>query len=385
MTAIVCNGSNTSTALGVFMPASRDPNRWPILQIWVIGAIVPLVLAWRATVGKYDFNALWIAGRQALEGNAANIYSEAAAQVYADQFTYGWGSIFPYPPHALFVFIPFSLPPYWPAYFLWSLATAPFFWWAAKPYLPKGFPSVLVILTPAALVCMSYGQTGLLFGALWLLAFRGKWAAVALLTFKPHLGLLSALSLRSGANVLRTAALVLGLVAVSALIFGPSLWSAFAEHTISHAGRMDSSPKWQHAGVSPAMGFGFWGWIPYAAGGALLLARRVNAFTAATASFLISPYGFHYDMPVACLGFGLLLYSNWAKMPFRHRLPIALGFISPVVAVLGVWFVCPIMFWALWVQVQYGTGAFDGARTAAKGASDLPCDNGTLEGARLLR
>jgi hypothetical protein len=145
----------------------------------------------------------------------------------------------------------------------------------------------------------------------------------------------------------------LGLVAASAVLFGPSIWSEFANHTLHHAGNVAVKARWKFIGVTPAIGFGFWGWISFAAGGALLLARKVNAFTAATASFLISPYGFHYDMPVACLGFGLLLYANWTTMPLWHRLPIGLGFISPVIALAGVWWVCPILFWALWAQVQY--------------------------------
>jgi hypothetical protein len=103
---------------------------------------------------------------------------------------------------------------------------------------------------------------------------------------------------------------------------------------------------------------------------------------------LISPFGFHYDMPVACLGFGLLLYANWARMPFRHRLPIALGFMTPVIAVAGVWWVSPILFWALWVQVQYDTGVLDGGRTPAHhsvGPASAAQEIGTLKGAGLLR
>jgi hypothetical protein len=238
---------------------------------------------------------------------------------------------------------------------------------------------------------MDFGQTGLLFGALWLLAFRNKWWAVALLSFKPHLGILSVLALRTRADWIRAIAFLVGLVVVSAAIFGPATWISFAEHTLHHIGRISSRERWLHAGVTPAIAYGFWGWIPFAAGGGLLLVRRINVFTTATAALLISPYGFHYDMPVACLGFGLLIYSNWAKMPFRHRLPIALGFMTPVIAILGVWFVCPIMFWALWVQVQYDTGAFDGARIAGRTidmVEPIPVEtseSGTLEGARLLR
>lgn len=344
------------------MRAIRHSSRRATAQIWAIGAIVPILLIWMADVGKYDFSAFWIAARQALSGEAAAIYDASAAQSQADQFTNGVGSIFPYPPHALLFFIPFALLPYIPGYIAWNLATAPFFWWAARPYLPRGFPSVLAVLTPAAITCMGFGQTGLLFGALWLLAFRGKWAAVALLTFKPHLGVLSALSLRNRENFVRTAVLLLVLIAISVALFGPSLWPVFLDHTSRHVGRIIAGVRWQHAGVTPAIAFGFWGAMLFAVAAGLLLVRRINAFTAATAALLISPYGFHYDMPVACLGFGLLLYANWTTMPFVHRLAIALAFISPVIAVAGVWFVPPILLWALWVQVKYDTGAFDGGR-----------------------
>ena len=303
----------------------------------------------------------------------------------ADQFTYGVGSIFPYPPHALFFFIPFTPLPYLASYLVWNVVTAAFFCWAARPYLPKRFPAAMAILTPAALICMSFGQTGLLFGGLWLLAFQGKWAAVALLTLKPHLGVLSALTLRHRIDWLRTTVLVLALIAICAAIFGPAVWVAFLEQAGHHVGRMATGERWLHAGVSPAIGYGFWGWVPFAIGGGLLLARNINAFTTATAALLISPYALHYDMPVACLGFGLLIHSNWAMMPFHHRLAISLGFMAPVIAFLGVWFVCPILLCALWVQVQYGAGTPTGEGAEGAGEPDKPNRNGTLECAELLR
>lgn len=355
------------------------------LRLWVIGAIVPLVQILRSAVGKYDFSAFWIASMQTVSGHAATIYDGMVAQRIADQFTYGIGAIFPYPPHALFFFIPFAPLPYLASYLTWNVATATLFWWAARPYLPRGFPSALAILTPAALICMNFGQTGLLFGALWLLAFRGKWWAVALLTFKPHLGVLSALTLRKRVDWLRTIIVVLALIAISAAVFGPTVWTAFFEQAAHHVGRMASGQRWLHAGVSPAIGYGFWGWIPFAIGGGLLLARNINAFTAAAAALLISPYALHYDMTVACLGFGLLIHSNWSIMPFHHRLAISLGFIAPVIAFLGVWFVSPILLWALWVQVQYRLGAVAGGRLEGAAEQDRPIGDGTLEGAKLLR
>lgn len=334
-----------------------------ILLIWAIGAIVPLVILLSSEFGKNDFVVLWIAGSQVLAGDARGVYDVAATGVFADQFDLGKATIFPYPPHALFLFVPFALLRYHAAYVVWTVVTAAFFCWSAKPYIGGKLPLALAVLTPAAITCIAFGQTGLVFGGLWLLAFRGKWPAVAALTFKPHLGILSILSLRNRSALAGTIALTVALLGASAVLLGWSLWPSFFEHSFGHVARITSMKRWLFAGVTPAIGYGFIGWLPFAVAGALLLARNVNAFTAATASFLISPYGFNYDLPVVSLGFGLLLYRNWVNMPFRHRLPIALGFIVPVIAMAGAWWAPPILLWALWVQVQYGTGAFDGGRS----------------------
>lgn len=325
-------------------------NRSVALQFWLIAALVPMALMVTGDVGNYDFAAFWIAGKQALAGTP--VYSAASAQIFADRFTNSASLVFLYPPHALFLFIPFALVPYIPGYLLWNALTAACFYWAARPYCPTGFPRILVVLTPAALTCLDFGQTGLLFGALWLMAFRGKWAAVALLTFKPQLGLLSILSLKDRRSLLYCALMVAALAAASAAIFGPRSWVDFVNSSIGHTDQLGHQKRWLFAGVSPAIGYGLVGWIPFAVAGALLLARRVNVFTAATAAMLISPYGFHYDMPVACLGFGLLIYERWGEMPFRHRLPVALGFLSPVIAIAGAWWAPPILVWALWGQVS---------------------------------
>lgn len=337
--------------------ATADQNLSVTLQFWVIAAAVPLSLFFIGDFGRSDFNFLWIAGKMALLGAAGHIYDPIATQALAASVGHSGPVTSPYPPHALFFFIPFALVPHIPGYFAWIVVTAAFFYWAAKPWVPAGFPPVLVLLTPAALTCFDFGQTGFLFGALWLLAFRGSWPAVSLLSFKPHLGLLAILSLRDRLTFLKATLLVVGVVGLSATLFGPSLWVEFVKHTLGFTADIGAPKRWLFAGVTPAIGYGFWGWIPFAVGGALLLARNVNAFTAATASFLISPYGFHYDMPVACLGFGLIIFNNWHDMPIPHRIPIALGFLSPVISIIGAWWVPPILIWSLWTQSKYGIPA----------------------------
>jgi hypothetical protein len=313
-------------------------NRSSVLQLWAIGMIAPLAMLINNVLKptyQTDYFTLWTIGR-ALFGTA-NLYA-------AD------GLNFFYPPHALLFLAPFAPLPYLVSYLAWTVITGALFMWAAKPYMPAPLPPPLALLTPGALMCVVFGQTGLLVGALWLWAFRGKWGAVALLTFKPHLGLLSALSLRSKREVGLVAAATLGLIWLSAELFGPNLWPQFIERSLAHT---LTSERWQFAGVTPAIAYGIIGWLPFAIAAGLLLARNVNAFTAATAALLVAPYGFHYDMPVASLGIGLFVYERWHLLGVMERIVLALAFLVPSLASLGVWWMPPILLAALWIQVGH--------------------------------
>lgn len=334
-----------------------EQHRSVIIQLWIIGAIFPLLLVAIAPGLALDFGPLWLAAKQMLSGQALEIYNSAA----------GPETVFPYPPHAALIFLPFALLPQSAAALAWNVLSGLFFFWAARPYCPRGFPTVLAILTPAAIICFTFGQTGLLLGGLWLLAFRGKWPAVALMTFKPHLGLLSILSIRSWGNLVKIIGLVIAMIALTVILFGPQLWQSFIEHSLAHGARIGGNKRWLFAGVTPTFGYGIWGWLLFALAGALLLARNVNAFTAATATFLIAPYGFHYDMTVVSLGFGLLAYRHWHHMPIRHRIPVALGFLSPIIAVSGTWWMPPILGCALWAQSKYDAGGEGKAQKPASG------------------
>ena len=293
--------------------------------VCAVGAIAPIGLAlqWMGSSDP-DFATLWSAGRAAIAGSA----------VYG-----GW---FPYPPHSLFLFAPFGLLPLWPAYFAFNLLGLALFYWSARPYLPDDFPPYLPLCTPAALFCLYYGQTGLIVGALWLMAFRGTWPAVALLTFKPHLGILSALSLNRR-TVTLTTVLVVILFAAGALVFGQ--WREFLDAASRQAGAIGANSKWAYVGVGPAIGYGFWGWIFFGLAALVLLLRNVTPFTAATAALLISPYGFHYDMVAASLGFALALRRETSV---AKTIAFALALLLPVLVRFGAWLAPPILLWALW-------------------------------------
>jgi hypothetical protein len=61
-------------------------------------------------------------------------------------------------------------------------------------------------------------------------------------------------------------------------------------------------------------------------------------------------------MPAASLGIGLAIYRYWSELGWTSRLALMLGFLSPTLASLGVWWIPPILLWTLWVQVNLNDG-----------------------------
>ena len=292
----------------------------------ILGAIVPVVLMlkWIGTPSPTDFKYFWDAG---------------AAVLHRQSWHSTW---FPYPPQALFLFVPFALLPMWLANFLFDALGVVCFLIAAKSYLPVGFPTIAAILSPAALFCLFYGQTGLIIGALWLAAFKGRWPAVALLTIKPHIGILSALSLNRK-TLVPTVILAVILFGTAALIFGEV--SSFFQSLLGQFGAIGKNTKWTYVGVGPAIGYGLFGWLAFGAAAGFLLYFNVNAFTAATATLLVAPYAFHYDMPAASLGFLIAIYKETSP---ARTLAFTAAFLVPSLVRLGAWVAPPILLWALW-------------------------------------
>lgn len=310
-----------------------------ITYMFAVGSFLPLTL----------FTLRHLAG-----GNASDFWAmyNAGRAILAGESPYGGEIIFPYPPHSLFLFLPLSVAPFQVGLLLFNLLGASLFAFAARAYLPKDFPALFAILTPAALFCFFYGQTGLLVGGLWLLAFRGRWWAVALLTIKPHLGILSVLSLRSFRQLFYTSVGIALLCAISVAAFGPQSWIDFFAALSRQANFIGVRPRWNNIGISPAMGFGFLIWLVLAAATAIILSKKVTVFTTATAALLISPYAFMYDMPVASLGFVLALQNHWEDLRLPDRLALILAFFAPCYVFWAPLAVPLILLWALWVQVR---------------------------------
>ena len=337
-----------------------DPKLAYLIGVCAIGAILPLLDLNLIPFWNRDFLNYWLAPRAVWSG--INPYDVHAYQEYGLSLFSGANPRqfnFTYPPHSLFLFAPFAVLPGPIAFVAWNLASLVAFYLAARPWLPRGFPPVLALLTPAALICLQFGQTGLFSAALFLWAFRGSGLAAAVLTFKPHVGFLAApaVILAGRRQFMLAVAATLLLALLAALAFGH--WNDFFHHLFGFQGRSlaeQSVVVWVLLGTTPMIGYGVWGLVIYGIPALVILCRNFNVFTAGTATFLISPYGFHYDMAAVCLGFAVLLYSYWDRMPAWQKLFATLGYLTPVIVGFGTWWVPPILIVGLYVQTRWFPG-----------------------------
>jgi hypothetical protein len=337
-------------------PATRSNTL--IYLLWIAGAvgtIATLLHGWLSPVGERDFAFFWVAGKLAVSGHAAQAYDLTSMRSAAA--VYGASSVrasFPYPPHLLLIVAPLSLLPLTASFVVSQVLSTGAFYAAAKPLVPEGMQRWLAILTPAALVNFVFGQIGLLYGALWLWCFSGSAVAAALLTMKPHLGLAAVPEVVRKQLVIRTLAMVTALILTSIILFGFAPWQAFLKGASNRFAGIETGHfvNWYVQMMTPVLGYGVVGWLLFGAAGVALLIRRFNVFTAATTAFLISPYGFHYDTTVVCLGFGILLFERWRSLPAWQVFVCALAFLSPVLVRAGTWLIPPILLLGLYVQTE---------------------------------
>lgn len=345
----------TFTSPGERKPlTSGDMLVYLLWALGLLGALVTLV-GWPSNpIANRDFASFWVAGKLASGGHAAQAYDASSLRAAASALAGTTYPIaYPYPPPFFFIAIPLSWLPLALSFVAWLLVTGTLFCLAAKAYVPRGFPLALALLTPAAIGNLAFGQTGFLYGALWLFAFRGSAVAAALLTVKPHLGVLVLAEVGKRRQLIRTSVIALATVALSALVFGIESWrGCFAGLAANHVHWVQSGGyrAWSYQMTTPYIGYGLFGWLAFALAAIVLLVRRFDAFTAATAAFLVAPYGFHYDMTVICLGFGLTLFGHWRSMAPWRTAVCAAAFLSPLIVALGTWLVPPILLAGLYAM-----------------------------------
>jgi alpha-1,2-mannosyltransferase len=226
------------------------------IVVWIMTlalGLLPIVTDLRATNGiktsefaviGRDFVNIWHGGRVAAK-DPARVYDRDAYRKDL-QRDVGIGGIYAYsyPPHMLAASLPFGKIPYLVALLAWTLITGALFWHAARPLLASaGLPSWIVFLMPASLFNIFAGHFGFLVGALalygWAAAGRAPMRsglAFAVMTIKPHLGLLVPIILvaRKRWNEIAWSALfAVGFVGLSIAIFGSELWRVWLTSTLS--------------------------------------------------------------------------------------------------------------------------------------------------------
>ena len=306
----------------------------------VCSAVDLLVRSPTRLVGR-DFAGFWAAGRLALNGQPSAAYDPRAIFDMMRPLANISFSLL-YPPQTLSLLAPSAILPYYAALLAWTVLGCAVFMLAAKRFVP--FSPWLAIATPAALLNIWQGQFAFFFGALWLLTFsRGPFAsgiAAGLSSFKPQLAMMLVPRVIADRRTLLASLLSALFVA---LIFLP-LWKDFFTAVRAQAGFVataDSNSLFLKMMPGPYAAYGrSWAAHLFFAGCAIaVLARYRNfdAFTLATATFLIVPYAHNYDMTVACLGLATMLWNSWRELGFMEKAVLATGYVSPELTFVAAW------------------------------------------------
>lgn len=295
----------------------------------------------RGQIFGRDFMVFWGASALLQEGRFHDIYHfQTFNSFLVSIFGQHTGShIFSYPPHGLFLILPFGYVPYLYSYVLWSGVTLGLYLLAVG--LPDWSRSRILyaLLAPTTLLVINFGQTSLLGGALFLAGMRlvdrhPVYAGVllGLLSFKPQLGLLIPFALLAGrlwVPLVAASSTVAVMVAWSLLVGGFNLWGIFFEQAVLSSSvvllergsgffiNMMFTPfisaRLLHLEVSTGYA------IQYVFAAVALISvawsfwrgrdRNIQIAILATATFLVSPYIFNYDFALL-LGALILLFER---------------------------------------------------------------------------
>jgi len=357
-------------------------------------------------VGR-DFVNMWYGGGLAAAGHGETVYDiDAYRQSLWTVLHLKGIYAYPYPPHSLFLAMPFSLLPYGWALLAWNVLGVALFVHAAAPWLrdvrlPVWYAAVL----PAGFVNIWLSHNGFVTGALALYGWRlldtapgRSGLAFAALTIKPHLGLLVLpilLFRREWRAIAAAAAGTVALALLAASAFGWTLWPIYVSHTLLNQADMFDAPSMGFQRMMPttmiaALASGLpRGIATLAQAATALYAIAVVARCAAarvcvrdlgllttTAILLILPYAFIYDMTAHCLATLVFAARAGGRGAGWQRAILAAGFVLPLLQLplalanlpLGPLILLPV----LWVQsriVLAGAGSASIGRDGPAGAA----------------
>lgn len=333
-----------------------------------------------------DFVNIWQGGQMAAAGQSARVYDRPA---YREDLKKNVGIsgifAFSYPPHMLAFSVPFGALPYIIALTAWSLLTLGLFTFAARPWLREAeLPLWTVLLLPGTINNLASGHFGALIGALALIGWRNaaarplaSGAAFALMTVKPHLGVLVPLGLAVYGRwrvILIAAIGTTLLVAGSTFLLGPQIWMVWIKSTLPFQASLIGGirPDVQYLYMMPtvertAASLGVFGigsiliqiGFGVATIGILLRSWKAGDSVATLgllsiiATFLILPYVFTYDMVAFDLAILVLAARFGAHLSQGEKAVLGIAFLLPLInyplALHGLGFSSLFILAALWI------------------------------------
>jgi hypothetical protein len=310
-----------------------------------------------------DFSQVWAAGKMALAGHSAEVWSwpqhfEVQRQIHGSPGVdvYGWH----YPPPFLLVATALAALPYIPALIVWQASTLGAFAWLMWTLVPRRETILLVLAAPVTLVCLSHGHNGfltalLLGGGLVLLDRKPFTAGLLLgcLIYKPQFALVIPpllLVTRNWRAIGGACVAAAALVAFTLLIWGWPVWQAFLDSLpLTKAVVVEQGNTGWHKIMSPFAAMRMWGAGLAAAyavqalatagavASVLFLALRDNArlrnAAVAAAALIATPYVLDYDFVILGLGIAFLWLDGEVKgfLPWDRSL-LALVWAAPLFA-----------------------------------------------------
>jgi alpha-1,2-mannosyltransferase len=321
-------------------------------------------------VGR-DFVNAWLGAKLALAGDPAPHFGFDAYQALLQK---NFGANYPihiwsYPPHLLLFTWPLGLMPYMTAYVVYTLFGLALYLAVANGGALRLDHLAILILAPAVTINIWAGQNGfltaaLLIGGLTQLDRRPVLAGVliGLLSIKPQLGVLIPLMLAMTGRwrvIVAAAVTVVALVATTALVFGPEVWTAYLRDAMPPQRRyaFEGFSNFMMQMPTPFMNAKVAGlplWACFAVQGVVSAAtlaaviwtywrRRDPVLSTAlfvTAIFTVTPYAFNYDMVV----FGwviVTLVDRDDNTPLDYALMLAVFATPALTVVMGMTGVMP--------------------------------------------
>ncbi len=311
-----------------------------------------------------DFVSTWMGAHSAFAGGPApwfdfDTYNAAlAARFYPEFPHHSWS----YPPHLLLMTWPLAFLPYLPAYLVWCALGMALYLLAASDGGRRRERLFMLAVAPAAWLNIFTGQNGFVTSALMIagLAQLGRRPVVSgicfgLLTIKPQLGLLLPLMLVLTGQwraILATVVTTAALVVVTGLLFGFDIWPDYMRlvppvlSAILTQGQglftimmptVFMNARIAHLPLDIAWGLQIATSIAAVAAVAWTYWRRrdpvLSVALFVTASFLVTPYAFNYDMVV--FGWVIALLRERGGEPLDDRLALAVWTLPVTAMLLG--------------------------------------------------